>query len=74
MAGPKNQTIRVLNYSLIVARYHIFTTSVRNATLDIECFLDLNIIIRLSSVTPLIMYTVDTFTKSCAKLLSFSVS
>ena len=34
----KSNHWEVLNYSLIVAKYHIFATSVRNGTLDFECF------------------------------------
>ena len=64
----------VLNYSLIVAKYHIFATSVRNGTLDFECFLlRLNNTIAIRRTIAAATNRVDQFTKSCAKLLSFSV-
>jgi len=35
----KSNTWLVLNYKLIIAKYHIFTTSVGNGNLDFEGFL-----------------------------------
>ena len=37
--GKKSNTWLMLNYTLIIAKYHIFATSVGNGSLDFEGFL-----------------------------------
>ena len=60
----------MLNYTLIIAKYHIFTTSVGNGTLDFEGFL-----LRLKSkltILPTIAITnnnLEPFTETWAAVL-----
>ena len=66
----KSNYWEVLNYSLIVAKYHIFATSVRNGTLDFECFLSrLNNKIAIRRVIAAKTNRAVQFIKSFAKLL-----
>ena len=66
----KSNLWEVLNYSLIVAKYQIFATSVPNGTLVFECFLlRLNNKIAIRCTIAVETNRVDTLTKSWAKLL-----
>ena len=65
----KSNLWEVLNYSLVVAKYQNFATSVPNGTLVFECFLLRRINkIAIRCTTAVETNRVDTFTKSWAKL------
>ena len=66
----KSSNWEVLNYSLIIAKYHIFASSVRNGTLDFECFL-LRLTNKIAILRAIATRTnrLDSFTKSWDKLL-----